>query len=146
MPNVFIDTNVLIYMSDAGSPTKADRADQWVKALAKANRAIISPQVVNEYVAVSLKRFRSTPRADIYARARTLIPWCRAPLDGATSLSAMSLLDRYALSWWDALIVASAAASGCLHVLSEDMKTHARFGTVTVVDPFTTAPAALLNS
>jgi predicted nucleic acid-binding protein len=39
-------------------------------------------------------------------------------------------------AWWDALLLATAERQGCEIVLSEDMQESARFGRVTILDPF----------
>lgn len=51
--------------------------------------------------------------------------------------------DRYALSWWDALIVAAAELAGCPYLLTEDLQAGQELSSLTVVDPFATSPAAL---
>ncbi len=43
-------------------------------------------------------------------------------------------------SWWDALIVAAAQRVGCRTLLSEDFQAGQKFGDLTVVNPFATAP------
>jgi predicted nucleic acid-binding protein len=51
-------------------------------------------------------------------------------------------VDSAGLSYWDALILASAEEAGCGYLLSEDFQTGRTFGTVTVVNPFKALPAA----
>jgi len=109
------------------------------------DEAVVSPQVINEYVSVSQRLFRAVPVGDVHARARDLLPLCRAPLVPDTTLLAMTVQTRYAISWWDALIVASALQAGCRYLLSEDMQPGMSFGDLTVINPFVTAPDALSN-
>lgn len=118
----------------------------WLRALAERNEAVISPQVINEFVAVSLRRFPTAPLQEIQDGARELIPLCHAPLDVSTSLLAMRIQRDHRTSWWDALIVASALLVGCGHVLSEDMRAGMRFGDLTVVNPFEHEPQAVLKT
>ena len=47
--------------------------------------------------------------------------------------------DQFRLSWWDALVLASALA-GCRVLLSEDFQHGQQFGEVRVSSPFRTAP------
>lgn len=146
MPSVFIDTNVLIYLRDPAFPTKAERARDWLKIVTSRNEAVISLQVINEFVSVSLRRFASVPPGEIYERARVLGRWCTAPYDLSIAFHAMSVQERYGLAWWDALIVASAVAAGCRYVLTEDMQAGARLGDLRIVNPFETDPTSLLRS
>jgi predicted nucleic acid-binding protein len=146
MRSVFIDTTVLIYARDRDFPMKAEQARTWLTHLTRLDEAVISPQVINEFVAVSLKRFRSVPREEVHARARALMPWCHAPLDAGTTADAMVVQHTYDTSWWDALIVASAAAAGCRFILSEDLQAGMRFGDITIINPFAARPQAVLKT
>jgi predicted nucleic acid-binding protein len=49
----------------------------------------------------------------------------------------------YGLSWWDALIAASAQAAECPILLSEDFQPGQELGGVRVVSPFGAGPEAL---
>lgn len=118
----------------------------WLTALAERGEAVISPQVMNEFVAVSLRRFRQATVEEIHASAHALIPLCLAPLDAATCVLAMRIHGDGAVSWWDALIVASASHAGCGFILSEDLQAGMRFGALTVVNPFETEPQAVLDT
>lgn len=43
---------------------------------------------------------------------------------------------RRRLSFWDAVLLASAAEAGCSAIMSEDMKDGIRLGSIVVVNPF----------
>jgi predicted nucleic acid-binding protein len=51
-------------------------------------------------------------------------------------LDAIALQDRYQLSFWDAMIVASAMALGCEILWSEDLSPGQSFATVIIRNPF----------
>ena len=51
-------------------------------------------------------------------------------------LAAIELQRRYSLSFWDAMILTSAAKLGCGAVLSEDLSAGQDYGGVRVVNPF----------
>ena len=53
----------------------------------------------------------------------------------ANILQAVDLEMRYRLSFWDALIVQAAAASGAEVLYSEDLSSGQVYGTVRVVNP-----------
>jgi predicted nucleic acid-binding protein len=145
MASVFVDTNVLLYARDPTDPTKSSMARRWLETLGAREAAVISPQVVNEFVAASLRRFRGTSQEEIHRRAMALLAWCRVPLEAQTSALAMTVQSRYGTSWWDGLIVASALQAECRYLLSEDMQPGMTFGQLTVINPFETTPQALLD-
>jgi hypothetical protein len=45
--------------------------------------------------------------------------------------------QRYAISWWDSMIVAAAQVQECALLLTEDLQDSGVYGTVTVRSPFT---------
>ncbi|MDH3404718.1 MAG: VapC toxin family PIN domain ribonuclease, partial [Acidobacteriota bacterium] len=53
---------------------------------------------------------------------------------------AWALQDRFALSFWDALIVSAARVSGCRMLLTEDLQNGQRFEELEVVNPFQRPP------
>jgi predicted nucleic acid-binding protein len=57
----------------------------------------------------------------------------------------LNLLARYKLSVWDARLVAVCNAHGCEYLLSEDLQDGARYGGLTVVNPFDRANTHLLG-
>ena len=62
---------------------------------------------------------------------------------------AWRLQERYALSWWDALIVAAAQSCECSVLLTEDLQHGQRLGDVRVIDPFRSperTPAGVLEA
>ncbi len=54
----------------------------------------------------------------------------------ADIITAIQLHHRYAISWWDALIVNSATELGCRILWSEDLSHGQQYGSVTVRNPF----------
>ena len=88
------------------------------------------------------------PPATAQAIVRDLVAWRPTPIDLSTLERAWALGERYALSWWDSLIVAAAQRSHCKVVLTEDLQDGQVFGTVRVIDPFASperSPAELLG-
>ena len=111
----FIDTNVLVYWVD--DSTRADTVEQLL-----AGESVISVQVLNEFANVLYKK-RAMGLADIQFLSTTLINTCEVyDLSVRTHLTALSLMTRYKLSFYDASIVAAAGLSGCAVLFSEDMQ------------------------
>jgi len=127
----FIDTNVLVYLA-SGDTAKADRAEQILRA-----GGVISVQVLNELTNVARRKLRMD-WAEIHAflgLVRGLIE-VRA-LTVETHEAGLVMAERYGLSTYDAMIVASAIAAGCEVLWSEDMQDGMVMGdAVRVVNPF----------
>ena len=110
----FFDSNVLLYL--AADPVKAAKT----RAL-MGDGGFISVQVLNEIANVSLRKMRQS-----WAETHELLDLVRSVLS-VTDLriedheSGLAIAERYGLSVYDALIAATALASGCDRLYSEDM-------------------------
>lgn len=114
----FLDTNILIY----AYTNQDDRKGVIANSLITSNKAMISVQVVNEFCHTLRRKFpEQYARIElVLAELSILLPV--APLTLMTAKSAMYLSRQYALSYYDSLIVSSAAEAACQIVLSEDMQ------------------------
>jgi predicted nucleic acid-binding protein len=74
---------------------------------------------------------------------KDLLAWQPVKVDGTILERGWKLQDRYQLSFWDALIVAAAKASGCRYLLTEDLQTHQDLDGILVISPFLTEPTSL---
>jgi predicted nucleic acid-binding protein len=141
---VFVDTNVLVYARDAAAGSKQRAAADWMRHLWTERAGRLSYQVLQEfYVTVTQKLSPGLEPADAREEVRALCAWDPVKLDARALEGAWHLQDRYALSWWDALIVAAAELAGCPYLLTEDLQSGQELGSLTVVDPFATSPAGL---
>ncbi len=80
---------------------------------------------------------------------RGVAAWQPVARDFPLMERAWLLQERYALSWWDALIVAAAQSSGCSVLLTEDLQHGQLLDEVRVIDPFRSperTPAELLDA
>jgi predicted nucleic acid-binding protein len=126
---------VLVYAVDSASGTKHEAARQIVLAAARFDCWLTFQAVSEFYVAVARKRI--VPAAQASERAAD---WLTAFRCVAISEQAI----RHALpnavagraSYWDALLVATAAEAGCTLVLTEDMAHGAFLGGVQIHNPF----------
>lgn len=127
----FLDTNVLIYSVTPDDPRCA------IAGQCLSSRAIISVQVLNEFVHVASRKLRKT-WPEIHAALavfKGLFPPPH-PLDVATHELALMLSERYRLPVYDALIVASALRGGCRTLLSEDFQDGQVIEGLTICNPF----------
>ena len=94
-------------------------------------------QVLGEYfVTVTRKLSPGLSDEEAWSDVEDLFGWRPVPVDRALMESARSLTARFALSWWDAQIVAAALATGCAFLLTEDLQDGQDFDGITVVNPF----------
>ena len=112
----FFDTNVLLYLLSADA-AKADRAEELL-----VQGGHISVQVLNEFAAIAIRKLKMS-----HAEVRETL----APIRAVCTVNSlgeddhelgMQLAERYRLSVYDAMIVASALAAGCKTLLSEDLQ------------------------
>lgn len=130
-----LDTNLLVHADAADEPVKQRRALDVIGQLRADGNAVLSTQVLQEYVNVALRKLRLPPalvreRLAFYRRFE-LVPASAELIQGALDLHTL-----HALSFYDALIVQAAAASGCARLLSEDMQHGAIIAGVRVENPF----------
>jgi predicted nucleic acid-binding protein len=130
-----IDTNVLVYADAVDEPVKQQRAIATITTYRAAGTAVLSTQVLQEFVNVALRKLKLPvdlirDRLAFYSRFDTV------PATPGLIADALELHGRHPLSFYDALIVQAAIASGCRQVLSEDMQHGTLFGGVRIVNPF----------
>jgi predicted nucleic acid-binding protein len=142
---VFVDTNVVIYSRDKREPDKARQATAWLRILRTNDCFVVSPQVLNELFAVASWKFRDAGQEAITAWVRSLLPFCRAPLDADVVAAALDVSRRFGFAWWDCVIVASALRGNCRYLLTEDMQHRQTVRTIEIIDPFRVDPDELLQ-
>jgi len=120
--SAFLDTNVLLYLFSADQ-AKADRAEELA-----AGGAIVSVQVLNEFVAVAQRKFAMT-WTEVAEAVSIIQQTCPVePLTVRVHDEARRLAELHSLAWYDALIVAAAMAADCNLLYSEDMHDGLRIG------------------
>jgi predicted nucleic acid-binding protein len=133
----FVDTNVIVYGYDDSDPVKQKRAGLVMRKLWETRNGRLSFQVLQEFY-VTVTRKLKPPLAHDRAREeiRDLLAW-RPVRPGADLLEdAWQVEDRFGLSWWDSLIVASAKAAECGILLTEDLQDGLEIDGLRVMNPF----------
>lgn len=131
----FVDTNVLVYAHDVDEPAKRKRAIELLTT--PPAPLVISAQVLGEfYVTVTRKLARplSPEAASDAVEALRIVP--AVPLDAELARAAIRTSRVAQISYWDALIVESAAAAGCDVLLTEDLAAGTTIGPVRIENPF----------
>src|SRR5216683_4726803 len=134
----FLDTNIIVYAFGQSFPEKAKIARRLVTDGAADKQAIISYQVVQEFINVALRGFRlAIVRSDLESFVLTaLFPMMAISSSPALVIEALRLQGETQLSWYDSLIVAAALQGSCKILYSEDLQHGRRFGELAVENPF----------
>ncbi|MBP7930915.1 MAG: PIN domain-containing protein [Acidimicrobiia bacterium] len=102
-----VDTNVVVYLHDEGEPVKRERAIEVFSDLEY--ELVVSSEVMSEFhVATTRKLKRPVLPADATTTIALLAQLTVVPIGPELVQSAISLSQQHQLSYWDALIVASA--------------------------------------
>jgi predicted nucleic acid-binding protein len=131
----FLDTNVLVYAYDRDEPVKRKIALGFVEpGWTKQESRGISVQVLQELY-VNLER-KKVPRKEAAQIVRDLSVWPVVENSVELLLDGLREQERWQVSFWDAMILAAARASGATELVSEDFSDGQDYGGVRVVNPF----------
>jgi predicted nucleic acid-binding protein len=132
----FVDTNILMYAHDTSTGEKHERAKALVAGLWRDRSGVVSTQVLQE-LSVTLRRKAGRP-LDIRATREIMtdyLTWQVIVNGGESILEALDLEARYHVSFWDALVLQAAQASGAEVLYTEDLSDGQRYGSVRIVNP-----------
>ena len=134
----FLDTNVLIYCFDPGEPVKQQKALALVESALREGNAVISTQVVQEFLSLATRKFATAFTGDDLRAylEEVLSPLCRVFPDAALYRLALDVRDETGFSFYDSLIVAGALRSGCTRLFSEDMQHGREVRGLLIENPF----------
>jgi predicted nucleic acid-binding protein len=134
----FLDTNIIVYAFGQSFPEKSKIAQHLVANGAADKQAIISYQVVQEFINVALRGFRvAIPTADLESFVLTaLFPMMAISSSPSLVIEGLRLQRAHQLAWYDSLIVAAALQGGCKVLYTEDMQDGRRFGDLIIQNPF----------
>jgi len=131
----FIDTNVLIYAEASDAPLKQQLALALVKRLYEDAQGVLSTQVLQEYCNVALKKLKLSAQhvrsqLEMYEQFEVI------HVTPAIIHAGLDLHQTRSVSFFDAIILASAHTAGCGVLYSEDMNTGETMLGVRIVNPF----------
>jgi len=120
----FLDTNIFVYSLDPVDPRKARIAEELVTRGVGSRMGVISYQVVQEFMNVSLRQFKATmtvAELELYF-FKVLLPMMTIPSSSGLFLEGLRLQ--------------AAGQGGCEVLYSEDMQHGRRFGDLVIQNPF----------
>jgi predicted nucleic acid-binding protein len=133
---VFVDTNVLVYAHDLDAGTKHAVAERLLRDLWESEAGIISTQVLQEFY-VNVTRKISTPISPPEARGilSAYAAWQVELTRPADVLQVSEVQERYRLSFWDAMIIVTAAKGQAAVLVTEDLNPGQIIEGVQIINP-----------
>lgn len=143
MTTALVDTNIVVYAYDPSEPSKQALSQKLLRALSSTESLVFSAQVLNEFAAVLLRK--RTQSGMTYEEIRSVVEELVSlgrvvPLTSEATFLALDVLQRHGLSFWDALIWATAKGQGIRQIYSEDFQHGRDLEGVRFVNPFLESP------
>jgi predicted nucleic acid-binding protein len=136
---VFVDTNILIYAHDADAGSKRARAEAILRELWDSGAGRLSVEVLQEFY-VNATRKLTAPIA--HSSAREVVSsygaWVRESTTAETVTRAIEVAALARISFWDALIVASAEQAEATQIYSEDLNAGQAIVGIKILNPLST--------
>jgi predicted nucleic acid-binding protein len=130
-----LDTNILIYSIDSNAGLRRDTAIEVIRRARLAPCHLMLQAVSEFYAAVTRKGL--LPRSDAARIAEAYLVLFRTAAASATAVrTALATAAAGKASYWDALLVATAAEAGCSAILTEDLADGADLLGVRIINPF----------
>ncbi len=131
----FFDTNILLYIYSRADVRKQGKALSLYREYAQDGRVLLSTQVIQEFFVCALRKL-GLPRPQVREIALTLLDFPLIEIGAPHIRAAMDNVDRYEISFWDALILAAAVAGGAEVLYTEDLNDGQQYGAVVARNPF----------
>ena len=140
-----LDTNILVYAVDRD----AGERHEWSKALmgrAAPLDCILTVQVLAEFFHVTTRKKLLNPsHAGAFVRDWLDVFQVAAAAD-TVLVDAMDAVAEHQLSFWDAMLWATARQSGCTAIITEDLQDGRRLSGVEFINPFAADAQARLRA
>ena len=133
----FVDTNVLVYAHDTKAGSRHLAARELLARLWRDRAGAISVQVLQEFVVVTTRKIRSPIDLDLAERiVSSYAAWPVHEPGADDVVGAIDIVRRHGLSFWDAMIVRSAARLECDVLWTEHLNPGQTYDAVRAEDPF----------
>ena len=120
MAKVFLDTNILVYSLDQSDAGKQKQRRRLIKSLTAENSGVISTQVMQEFYVAATAKLGADPLLikDILRSLERFETVVVSPMLIKDAIDC-AIINR--ISFWDALIVASAESAHCETLWTENL-------------------------
>jgi predicted nucleic acid-binding protein len=132
---VVLDANILVYAIDTAAGLRHASAGAVIEGVLLGGRGILILQTMTEFYSVATRKFR-IPARDALLFLDKLRAVLSVHAADERDFDRATRGDRHGLSFWDALLWATADRVGVRYLLSEDFQDGRTLGGVTFVDPF----------
>ena len=138
-----LDTNILVHAVDRDAGARHDRSRVLLGRAARRDCVLTVQALAEFFHATTRKNLLPLSRASAFVRG-WLDVFQVTSADTVALVDAMDAVREHRLSFWDAMLWATARQSGCSAILSEDLQDGRRLSGVEIINPFTEAAASRL--
>ena len=133
----FVDSNIIVYAYDTHDPGKMHTARNILSQGILNENLVLSVQVLGEFFVVSTKRIQNPLSSDEALEIIEILGTNPiVDIDYSLVIHAVAIQKRYALSYWDSLILAAAERSECTILLTEDLNHSQIYNDIVAINPF----------
>ena len=130
---VFIDTNILIYLVKDTS----GKAEIIASLIAENSYFYISTKVVNEFCNVAIKKLDFSYTDILFSIDKFVENFIIPKVEVSTIKYAIKIKEKYAYSYYDSAIIASALQNNCTILYTEEMQHNQTIENgLTIINPF----------
>jgi len=133
----FVDSNIVVYAHDLSAGDKNRKARELIESLWESRTGCLSLQVLQEfYVTVTQKVPIPLEPTNASTIINDLLFWRVHEPRSKDVIEAISIQQRYQISFWDAMIIQSAIQLGCQVIWSEDLNSEQLYEGIRLANPF----------
>lgn len=131
-----LDTNILVYALDRQAGARHALAGHIIDRATVSTNCWLTLQSISEFYAAATRK-RLVPVAGARDQALDWLSMFRIAAASASAVrTALGIAASGRASYWDALLVITAAEAGCTAILTEDLADDSTFAGVRVINPF----------
>jgi predicted nucleic acid-binding protein len=130
-----LDTNILFYAVDRDAGERHERCMDLMKRAARRDCVLTVQALAEFFHATTRKGLLEQSGASAFVRD-WLEVFCVTSADDAALVDAMDAVQEHRMSFWDAMLWATARQAGCAAIVSEDMQDGRRLSGVEFINPF----------
>jgi len=139
------DSNILIYAIDSSAGDRHSAAAALIRRAARCD-CVLTLQSLGEFFHVATRKTKLSPANAGLAVERWHAVFAVHAASEKCLGAAIDLVKRHSLSFWDAMLWATAREAGCRFLLSEDLHDGQTLDGVTCVNPFAAQNQTLVDA